>query len=112
MEDSSSTTLIFVLSAWHRPECYTKVLPPLEALDYKTALVSLPSVDPSPPPPPPQTGKEANPDSMFSGEVLAIRSSILSAISTNQKVILLCNHTAVSQEAKQSATRLRHPPKE
>ncbi|KAJ5968178.1 hypothetical protein N7501_004426 [Penicillium viridicatum] len=44
---AESTTILFVPGAWHSPDCYDSVVQHLEAANYKTDKVHLPSVGPS-----------------------------------------------------------------
>jgi pimeloyl-ACP methyl ester carboxylesterase len=77
MASPSSTTIIFVLGAWHSPTCYTKILSPLHSAGYTTSPVHLPTVNP------------LKPQTDFSSDVQAIRTAINTAAELGQKVVLL-----------------------
>ncbi|KAL2802452.1 alpha/beta-hydrolase [Aspergillus granulosus] len=74
---AASTTIIFVPGAWHSPECYRKLLQPLQAEGYNTSLVYLPTINPSVP----------QPD--WSADVTAIKTAIKTAADSGQKVRLV-----------------------
>ncbi|KAJ5800632.1 uncharacterized protein N7518_002700 [Penicillium psychrosexuale] len=74
---AESTTLIFVPGAWHGPDYYDPVVERLEAVNYKTDKVHLPSVGPS--------EYLLN----FDADVAQIRSQIERAVDAGQKVVLI-----------------------
>ncbi|KAL3451764.1 hypothetical protein BJX65DRAFT_303495 [Aspergillus insuetus] len=77
MTSPLSATIIFVPGAWHSPNCYAKLLAPLESAGYTTSLMHLPAVKPS------------NPQTSFSSDVQAIRNPIIEAVEAAQKVLLV-----------------------
>ncbi|KAJ5949976.1 hypothetical protein N7454_001560 [Penicillium verhagenii] len=74
---NESTTVLFVPGAWHNPDCYDPIVERLEAVNYKTRKIPLPSVNP------PKHFLD------FSEDVAAIRAEIEQAANEGQNVVLV-----------------------
>jgi hypothetical protein len=74
---TESTTILFVPGAWHSPDCFDPVVQRLEAVNYKTDKVHLPSVDPP--------KHHLN----FDADVTQIRSQIERAADAGQNVVVV-----------------------
>ncbi|KAJ5537739.1 hypothetical protein N7494_007218 [Penicillium frequentans] len=72
-----STTILFVPGAWHNPDCYDPVVSRLEAVNYKTEKVHLPTVGPS--------THYLN----FDEDVAQIRRQIKHAVNAGQEVVVV-----------------------
>lgn len=76
---SSTTTIILVPGAWHKPDCFQPVVGHLEQAGFKTDLVSLASVGPQ------EHLKNFNPD------VDVIRKHIEAAADAGQDVVVVAH---------------------
>ncbi|KAF7524878.1 hypothetical protein PCG10_005461 [Penicillium crustosum] len=74
---TESTTILFVPGAWHSPDCYDPVVQRLEAINYKTDKVHLPSVGP------------AEHHLSFDADVAQIRTQIERAADAGQEVVVV-----------------------
>ncbi|KAJ5157959.1 uncharacterized protein N7500_007610 [Penicillium coprophilum] len=74
---TESTTILFVPGAWHSPDCYDPVVQRLEAANYKTDKVYLPSVGP------------VEHHLSFDADVAQIRTHIERAAEAGQEVVLI-----------------------
>lgn len=74
---NQSTTILFVPGAWHSPDCYDPVIQRLEAANYKTDKVYLPSVGP--------VKYHLN----FDADVAQIRTQIERAADAGQNVVVI-----------------------
>ncbi|KAJ5771855.1 hypothetical protein N7520_002384 [Penicillium odoratum] len=74
---NESTTILFVPGAWHSPDCYDPVVERLEAANYKTSKVHLPSVNP------PKHYLD------FGADVAQIRTQIEAAANSGQNVVVV-----------------------
>ncbi|PYI21098.1 alpha/beta-hydrolase [Aspergillus violaceofuscus CBS 115571] len=74
---SDSTTILFVPGAWHSPECFNLVVQKLEAANYTTQKIHLPSVNP------PEHYLD------FEADVALIRARIEDAIGDGRQVLLV-----------------------
>jgi pimeloyl-ACP methyl ester carboxylesterase len=94
---SLKPTLIFVHGAWHTPESWAKVIPLMEAEDYKCLACRLPSVN-------------SNPHKRIEDDIKAVREAIESEISQSNDVVLVVHSYggAVGSSALKGLT----PPKE
>ncbi|KAJ5798416.1 uncharacterized protein N7503_007712 [Penicillium pulvis] len=74
---NQSTTILFVPGAWHNPDCYDSIVSRLEAVDYKTKKVHLPTVGP------------LTHYLDFDEDVAHIRAQIEQAVNAGQKVVVV-----------------------
>lgn len=74
---NQSTTILFVPGAWHNPDCYDPVVSRLEAVNYKTKKIHLPTVGP----PTHYLG--------FHEDVAHIRAQIEHAVDAGQNVVMV-----------------------
>lgn len=73
----ASTTVLFVPGAWHSPDCFDAIVQSLEADNYATCKINLPSVDP------PTHYLD------FAADVTHIRAHIEAAADAGQKVVVV-----------------------
>ncbi|KAJ5970115.1 uncharacterized protein N7479_000033 [Penicillium vulpinum] len=74
---TGSTTFLFVPGAWHSPDCFDQVVQRLEAVNYKTDKVYLPSVGPT------------EHYLSFDTDVAQIRTQIEQAADAGQEVVVI-----------------------
>ncbi|KAH6691384.1 Alpha/beta hydrolase fold-1 [Plectosphaerella plurivora] len=90
----SPPTVVFVHGAWHTPECWTKVIPRLEAQNYRCATVRLAST-------------LGNPAATFGDDVAAVQAVIKEHTSQGRNVLVV-GHSyggAVSSTAIKGLTK-------
>lgn len=73
---AENTTFLFVPGAWHSPDCFDPVVQRLEAANYNTAKVRLPS------------NGHGRPQGTFDDDVIEIRTSLEKIIDAGQRVIV------------------------
>lgn len=76
---STKPTLIFVPGAWHKPECYEKIIKPLQDdYDLKCISITLPST-------------QDNPEATFKDDIDAARSAIIAETKAGRNVIVIAH---------------------